>query len=697
MAATPADATTDTAQPPRPAGFQPRRIRWDFAIAVILLVGAAFFRLHHLGTTPPGLQPDELLNAQLSDRMRQGLVSVIYSDVTPAREGLYTALLATSTTLTGRGMIMWRLPSVWVSLLSLAATFALMRRLFGERVALMVLGLMAVTFWPVWMSRVVLHITLIPLVATLVGYTFVRAFQAPDTGDASLWFTVGGLALGVSQYTHVTAWTLPVIFVAFVVYLWITNRERLRPHLGNVFYALLLAATLNLPLIIFMLRHPGVRELVPVAEQANLITRIPGRLLSTLAGLALRGDMLPLHNLPGRPVYGPLIGLLMVVGLGVSIRRWRRASYGIVLIWLLVGMLPTAFLPRKPDFESMTVILPVVFVFPAVGLLAIYRWIGDTFTGRARHWALSATSALVTVLVVGNTISTYRDYFIRWPARADVQAAYQSEVGALARYLDTSRDPTQVSICSIPVNKDTDPFALSNQELLSYLMHRRGLPIRYYDCTQSLVLANGGESQRLIFPRGRYFDHLPGPLLAWMAYAHDEGVPGVGPDVVMRLDVADRLADQVGAFITTAPTAWPPESGEVRLADLPVTFGANVTFLGYTLRDSTVQPTDWIELTTYWRLDGPPPDDLTLFAHMLGSPVVVIAQKDSLGPQINTLHTRDVFLQYSMIQTPGGVTPGLYALSVGLYFPGTNERLPAFENGSARADRLFLQRIAISR
>jgi 4-amino-4-deoxy-L-arabinose transferase-like glycosyltransferase len=697
MATAPDDTSTHTTQTPRPAGFQPRRIRWDFAIAVILLIGAAFFRLHQLGTTPPGLQAEELLNAQLSDRMRQGLVSVIYSDVTPAREGLYHALLAASTTLTGRGMIMWRLPSVWLSMLALAATFALMRRLFGERVALMVLGLMAVTFWPVWMSRVVLHITLIPLAATLVGYTFVRAFQASDTGDASLWFTVGGLALGASQYTHVTAWTLPVIFIGFVVYLWITDRERLKPHLGNVFYALLLAATLNLPLFIFMVRHPGVREPVPVAGQAGLITQIPGRLLSTLAGLVLWGDTLPLHNLPGRPVYGPLIGLLMIVGLGVALRRWRKASYGMTLIWLVVGMLPTAFLPRKPDFELMAVILPVVFVFPAVGLRAIYQWVGETISGRARHLALSAISALVAVLVVGNTVSTYRDYFLRWPALAQMQVAYQSEVGALARYLDTSRDPTPVSICSIPANKDAEPFALSNQELLGYLMHRRSLPIRYYDCTQSLVLANGGESQRLIFPRGHYFDHLPGPLLAWMAYAHDEEVPGVGPDVVMRLDVADRLADQVGAFITTAPTAWPPESGEVRLADLPVSFGANVTFLGYTLRDSTIQPTDWVELTTYWRLDGPPPDDLTLFAHLLGSPVVVIAQKDSLGPQINTLQTRDVFLQYSMIQTPGGVTPGLYSLSVGMYFPGTNERLPIFENGDVRADRLFLQRIAISR
>ena len=101
-------------------------------------------------------------------------------------------------------------------------------------------------------------------------------------------------------------------------------------------------------------------------------------------------------------------------------------------------------------------------------------------------------------------------------------------------------------------------------------------------------------------------------------------------------------------------------------------------------------------MTTYWRLDGPPPPEFTLFSHLLGTPVVVIAQTDSLGVQIATFLPRDVFLQYSMIQTPGGMTPGLYSLSVGLYYPSTGKRLPAYENGEARADRLFLQRVEVN-
>jgi 4-amino-4-deoxy-L-arabinose transferase-like glycosyltransferase len=663
--------------------------------ATALLLFAAFFRLWNLGSTPPGLSAVELTNAQLADRMRDGDVSVIYDQVTPAREGLYYAYLAVTTAVTGRGIILWRLSSVWLAMLSLAVMARLMRRLFGTRVALMTLGLMSVAFWPVWMGRAVLHVTLMPLVTSMAILTFVRAFQSEELTNASLWFTVGGLVLGLAQYVHVTAWTLALLFIAFVAYRWLADRRTLKRYWGNIVYTLALMAILNLPLLIFLSRHPGAREPVPVAEQPRLLAEIPERVISSIAALALRGDMLPDHNLPGRPVMGPVIAVLMVIGIGVAVARWRRSSYGLALLWLAIGLLPTAFLPHKPDFEFMAVILPVVFVFPAIGLRAIFkaltRWLRDV----PQLLAAAAVSGLVGVLILGNAVLTYRDYFMIWPEKGDVRLAYQADLGMLARYLDTNDDPTPVSVCSFPADRSRDPFALSNRELLAYLMHHRDRSIRYFDCTQSLILAKGGESQRLIFPRGHYYDHLPGPLLAWMRYARDEGVPGVRPDVVMRLDASNVLADRAGAFITTAPTAWPPESGDIRLAELPVTFGNNIAFLGYTVRDDTLRPTDWIELTTYWRLDGPPPPDLTLFAHMLSNPVLVIAQADGLGVHVSGLQPRDVFLQYSMIQTPGGMAPGSYPLSVGMYFPDTGARLPILAGGSVRADRLFLQSIEV--
>lgn len=669
---------------------------WYFAIAVLLLLIGAFFRLWHLSTAPPGMSAQELINAQIAEGIKQGDVSVIYDEAVPAREGVYHTLLAISTLITGKGVILWRLPSVWIAMLTLALTASLLRYLFGDRVALMALGLMVVSFWPVWMGRAILRIGLVPLVASFAGYTLARAFRARSVQISSLWFTLGGIALGVAQYVHVISWTMLVLFIAFVAYRWSIKRDTLKVHGTNVIFALALSAILTLPLLTYLSRHPGVREPVPLTDQPRILAEIPERVLSSIGGLALRGDLLPDHNLPGRPMMGPLIAILAVIGIGIAIARWRESSYALTLLWLGIGLIPTAFLPQKPDFEFMGVILPVIFVFPAIGLYQIFEAARHYFRDRIRSWSITGIGGVVTLLIVVNAVSTYRDYFITWPMMGDVRHNYQADLGVLAHYLDTSHDPSPVSVCTTPVDKQSDPFALTNQELLSdYLMHRHNLPIRYFDCTQSLILADGGASQRLIFPRGHYYDHLPGPLLAWMRYAEDEHVPYVRPDVVMRVDVSEPLANRVGAFITTAPTAWPPEYGESELADLPVSFGYNLAFLGYQVRDNTLRSTDWVELTTYWRLDGPPPPELAVFAHLLGNPVVVMAQVDGLGPRIDTLQTRDVFLQYSMIQTPGRMAPGYYPLSVGLYIPSTGERLQAFQNNEAHASRLFLERVEI--
>jgi len=669
--------------------------RWYLPVAVGLLLVAAFFRLWQLGTVPPGMHAEEIINAQLSERMQQGDIAVIYDDVRPVREGLYYALLAISSALMGRGLILWRLPSVWLTMLALAVTLQLMRRLFGVRVALMTTGLMAVSFWSVWMGRTVQHVALMPLMTVLVIYTLTRAYQAREAAQAGLWFTIGGLALGIAQYVHVTAWTLIVLVVAFVVYRAVVDRRDVQRHRGNLIYAFLLMGVICLPLLIFLGRHPGVREPVPIAAQPNLLAEIPERLVTSLAALTLRGDRLPWHNLPGRPVVGPFLALLMILGIGVVLARWRRAPYGLAILWLAIGLLPTTFLPQQPDFEYMAVIQPVVFAFPAIGLRTIFQFLRERLKARAALLATSAVSATVGILIVGHAAWSYRDYFLIWPTLGDVRLDYQADLGLIAHYLDTSADPTPVSVCSTPVDRGDDPLALTNAELLGYLMHRQDLPIRYFDCTQSLVLANGGESQRLIFPRGHYYDHLPGPLLIWMRYARDEHVPGIRPDVVMRLDVSREIADYVGAFITTALTAWPPEANDPQLATLPVPFGYNITFLGYEIRDDTVRAADWVELATYWRLDGPPPPELTLFAHMLGSPVVILAQDDELGVQTATLHPRDIFIQHSMIQTPEGTAPGLYTLSVGLYFPHSGQRLPVLEGGIIKADRLFLRPVTV--
>jgi 4-amino-4-deoxy-L-arabinose transferase-like glycosyltransferase len=163
------------------------------------------------------MSAEELVNVQISDRLREGDISVVYDEVRPGREGLYYAILAGSTSITGRGLILWRLPSVWLAMLSLAMTVTLTRRLFGVRISLMTLGLMSITFWSVWIGRTVMHVSLMPLMITSVLYATTRAFQARRQPVAGFWFALSGILLGLAQYAHITAWTLLVIPTGFTL------------------------------------------------------------------------------------------------------------------------------------------------------------------------------------------------------------------------------------------------------------------------------------------------------------------------------------------------------------------------------------------------------------------------------------------------------------------------------------------------
>jgi len=669
---------------------------WYLIISVTLLLVAAVLRLSGLRDAPPGMSTEELINAQLADHMREGDITVVYTQVAPSREGLYFAILAAFTSVTGRGTMFWRLPSAFIALLSLAVTASLARRLFGPRVALLTLGLMSVSFWPVWLGRAVYHFTLMPLLTALTLYILTRTFLAERPIQAGLWFSASGLIVGIDQYAHVTAWTLLLIPVVFILARWARHPEDIRRHWGNIFYALGLFLVLILPLLAYLLLHPGTRDIGLSGPLPDVLLELPRRLAGSLVGIGVRGDSFANVNLPGRPLLGPLLSLLLLVGVGISIARWRRQAYALALIWLVAGLLPTMLSPRSPNFEHMIILLPLVFMLPAVALYEL-RWAARKFLAEWDQlpYLLVGIHLAAAALISGTAAVTVQDYFVTWIALPEVRQAYQAEIGAIGRYLDTDTDPTPIVICAPPVDRLESPFALTNDQLINYVIHRHDLKLRYFDCTQSILFVNGGEEQRMIFPRGHYYNLMPGPLLAWMAYAHNEAVPGTEPDTVVRIDVSQPLADTAGAFITTAPTAWAPETGAFRLAQLPVSFGHNVTFLGYDLRDDTLRPSDYVELVTYWRLDGPPPPELTMFAHLLGSPVVVLAQNDQLGVNVSELDTRDVFIEYSLLQTPGEMTPGLYPLSVGLYLPSTGQRLQAFEGDQARGDRLFLKRITI--
>lgn len=653
-------------------------------IATLILLLGAGLRQTLLISEPAGLSAEELTNAQISQGVRQGDFSVVYTSVTPAREGVFHALLAVFTTFVGEGVLLWRLPSVWASMLAIAMVYRLTLYMTNQRTALLAMGVMAVAAWPVMLGRVATHASLMPFISALVLYLLLRGFNAEDYQDAAPWFTAGAFILGIAQYVHYSAWSLVIVALGYAIYRWSVHGQIIPFQLESLIYASFLTLVLLIPLLLFLLGSPQAR--LPVEDGfAAMLLNLPAKYLQSFTSIFLIGSTSPLYGVPGRAALNVMLAALFLIGLGAVLTRWQRTSVYVSVLLLFAGLIPAGLAPEGADLSYMAVIIPAVMVLVAQAAEEIATWVKRSMP--ACHTPISAATIFVTITLSIFTI------FVQWGNLPQVQRAYQMEVGQIAHFLDTQQDELPVSLCSLPVDRTEDPFALTNAQLLDLLMHRQRTDIRVFDCTQSIVLAEGGTTQYFVFLRGHYYDFIPGALLSWMANGESIDLEHVEPDVIVRVEAQEQLADEVGAFITTALTLWPPEEGSREFAELPVEFEGNVTFLGYEVRDPTLQSTELLEIVTYWRLDGPPPPQVTMFVHLLNNPVVVLAQEDTIGVETASLQSRDVFVQYNRVRLPASIEPGTYPVSVGMFFTDSGERLTALQDGEPRANRLFLQRV----
>jgi 4-amino-4-deoxy-L-arabinose transferase-like glycosyltransferase len=140
---------------------------------------AAGLRLWNLTILPPGLNTDELTNIRITESVRAGNIAVFYNlsalGDEGGREGLYHMALAATTTVTGSGLVGYRLLSVMLNMVMLALVYALANRLFGPLAGVAALALLALGMWPIILARTIGPETAIPLITAAVMLVLARA------------------------------------------------------------------------------------------------------------------------------------------------------------------------------------------------------------------------------------------------------------------------------------------------------------------------------------------------------------------------------------------------------------------------------------------------------------------------------------------------------------------------------------------
>jgi hypothetical protein len=673
--------------------------RVGFAAAAVLLLLAAGLRLWQVATLPAGLHQDEVNDLLITEVARQGRIEVLYDpprlgiDATP-REGLYHAALAAITSLTGSsGLLGTRLLSVWVNLLALALVYALVSRLYSPLAGVAALGLLTVNMGHILGGREISREALLPLLVTAVMLALARSLSLYREYHARLPLTTPfaalGLLLGLGFYFHPAHFMIVLASMILIAYMILARKPV--PHRNYLTFSLLVMIIIAMPYMISSLRLPELAGARRIFEGYNAADMPPlEAFVRGLNGILFRGDANPIRNMPERPLFDLVSGLILLTGILVALRDWRKPRHLLPLL-MLAALLPVAFLKAgTPNFQGTMPLLPLLALFFGLGLSTLVA----SFRGNGRRLAW----LLLLVGLIFNLVWTGRDLFTTWPELPAVQAAYHTRIAQIAHYLDQTAGDVPTIICE-PGSQLQQPTVMRDNFALLYLMlNRHDSAFRFADCGTGMIFAGGGAQEQIVFLEPDALDKVYPYLQDWLAEGEIIMRPDLPTEAIVRLDVETLLADRVGAFMTTAPAQIAPEvAADEPVVLPPVAFGGNVTLLGYDrLDDGPYSPGGIVTSVTYWRVDGATPPDLQFFTHILADPgAAPVAQTDTVSVYVPSLQDRDVFIQVTFIPLPESLPEGDYRVSVGAYQTGGEGRMPVLMDGQPMGDHLFLGSIQI--
>jgi 4-amino-4-deoxy-L-arabinose transferase-like glycosyltransferase len=660
--------------------------RVELTLVVVLLLFAFFFRTYELTGLGLGLEHDEVAEWLIADGIRHGQHALFFKEAY-GQEPLFLYLMAGSTAVIGDNAMAIRFTSVFVAMLTLAASYRLLRRMFSPTVALVALAGMSIALWPVFWGRVGLRAMTLPLMLAL-GFDFLWRGLTKDEGGRqkaegkSRPFIFAGVFFGLSAYTYLSSRALPILLVIFTLYLALLARKKMRGNWRGLFISFIMAGLIALPLAITLLTQPDLQFRIsevsaPLDKALNgdsteLAANSP-RAFGMFTG---QGDSTVRDNWPDRPVFPEMLGQwLFLGGVIVAFTRLRQPRYALALLWIAVMLIPTIVTTGAPNFTRTLGALPMVFAMPGLAVEALMFWAPRLFPLQMYGRVSRVTNVLIVAGLIAvwgvNAVSTYEDYFVKWPQHPETQFVFQADFAAIAKDIDAS-DVLDVSVGGLSNDTLDDPS-------LFLLRQRKDVRVRWFDAGSPIssggAIIGGGD-----LPRVAYVPSIvPIASLSYESYLKDDRP-------VTETDRFRRFA--LGTFLPDGP----PFRDARHFADTAEFIRAGV------ISDSVSAGSE-LDFSTLWLARDPVQSPRRIFVHLVDpSSGKLIAQHDGLDSPTQFWRDGDEVLQTHHLPIPPDAPPGRYELRAGLYDPTTGRRVPlADKHEQDGADYLLLGTIDVTR
>ncbi len=462
-----------TSKNPQPSKFQPFIKKYFVWILFAAIVGLAiFFRFYQLNHLPPGLHPDEAANGlDIVQRIFHHDYRIIYNTNGP-REALFFYLQAIFVALMGNTILALRIAPALFGVVAAIVVFFATKEWFNRRTALVTTFFFAISPWVVTIQRDGFRASLVPLFIALVMWFGALAYKK----NKWIFYVLAGVSLGLGFYTY-TAFTMFSVAIAFgVVYLLIARREFIKTNWKKLLVGLAATVIVLLPLIVVTVKDPGgstaraggTSFLNKELNHGKPIQTLADSVAKTVLQYNFFGDENSRHNLPGAPLLNTFVGLMFILGIGVSIFYFKRPKYAMVLAIFAAMMLPAILtaegLPHA--LRSIGTAVPV-FILAGIGVDYLLRIWYQTFP--INSLARSLGLAVVCILMGLSLILAYRQYFVAWAQDPKTYDAYSEGSVAIANYL-LNHNQSDRSNYVVMGGYEANPIQYLTSGKLSYIL-----------------------------------------------------------------------------------------------------------------------------------------------------------------------------------------------------------------------------------
>jgi hypothetical protein len=143
------------------------------------------------------------------------------------------------------------------------------------------------------------------------------------------------------------------------------------------------------------------------------------------------------HNIAGAPELWWPVAILFLIGLIISVKKFRVPCYAFLVTWLIVLLLPVIISNEGlPHSLRSIIVVPVVMIFASIG----FYWLAE----KANQWVKEETRLkkeliiLAFVFFISTAIVGYKQYFLDWAGNPNVALAFNENYTLLGNYLKYS-------------------------------------------------------------------------------------------------------------------------------------------------------------------------------------------------------------------------------------------------------------------